>query len=148
MSKRIAFLLFGIALVLTAGSVFSQSINKPSIQITLRTHRLYFRGAQRDEDTWSWSPRIVYRVVGPITAGSQLSVEFTLPSGKAWIKLDCPTQATRDGYWCETQCGINTADVPDEQASIETGVAQFKVVLKNELENVTKTLFVGKFKVE
>ncbi len=130
------------------GSVSAQTVNKPSIQITLRTHRLYFRGAQRDEDTWSWSPRIVYRVVGPISAGSQLSVEYTLPSGKAWIKHDCPTQATKDGYWWETQCGINTNDVPDEQASIETGSAGFKITLKNELEGTNKTLFAGKFKVE
>lgn len=130
------------------GSASAQTVNKPSIQITLRTHKLYMRGAQRDEDTWSWSPRIVYRVVGPISAGSQLSVEYTLPSGKAWIKHDCPTQATKDGYWSETQCGINSNDVPDEQASIETGVAQFKIVLKNELESTNKTLFAGKFKVE
>jgi len=130
------------------GLVSAQTVNKPSVQVTLRTHRLYFRGAQRDEDTWSWSPRIVYRVVGPISAGSQLSVEYTLPSGKAWIKHDCPTQATKDGYWWETQCGINTNDVPDEQASIETGSAGFKITLKNELEGTNKTLFAGKFKVE
>jgi hypothetical protein len=131
------------------GLVLAQTVNKPSIQITLRTHKVYYRGGgQRDDETWSWSPRIVYRVVGPIPAGSQLSVEYTLPSGKAWIKHDCPTQQTKDGYWWETQCGINTADVPDQQASIETGVAQFKIRLKNELEGTDKSLFTGKFKVE
>src|SRR6266404_9626554 len=94
------------------GSVSAQTVNKPSIQITLRTHQQYYRNGQEDQETWSWSPLIVYRVVGPISAGSQLSVEYTLPSGKAWIKHDCPTQATKDGYWSETQCGINTNDVP------------------------------------
>ena len=143
-----ALLVLASPRLLTSGSVSAQTVNKPSIQITLRTHRLYYRGSQRDEDTWSWSPRIVYRVVGPIPAGSQLSVEYTLPSGKAWIKHDCPTQATKDGYWWESQCGINTADVPDEQASIETGIAQFKIRLKNELDGTDKTLFAGKFKVE
>ena len=148
MKYRLTIASLGLVFLLSSGSALSQTINKPAIQITLRTHKLYIRGAQRDEDTWSWSPRIVYRVVGPISAGSQLSVEYTLPSGKAWIKHDCPTQATKDGYWWETQCGINTADVPDEQASIETGVAQFKILLKNELEGSNKTLFSGKFKVE
>jgi hypothetical protein len=135
------------------GPVLAQTVNKPSIQITLRTHKVYYRGGergggQRDDEAWSWSPRIVYRVVGPISAGSQLSVEYTLPSGKAWIKHDCPTQQTKDGYWWETQCGINTADVPDQQASIETGVAQFKIRLKNYAPSTTegRLTFVTWFK--
>ena len=124
------------------------TINKPSIQVTLRTHQQYYRGAQRDEDTWSWTPRIAFRVNGPIAAGSQLSVEFTLPSGKPWVKLDCTTNETKEGYWWPTECGMNSNDVKDEQASIETGLAGFKINLKNELENANKTLFSGKFKVD
>jgi len=42
------------------------TINKPSIQITLRTHQQYYRNGQEDQETWSWTPRIAYRVVGPI----------------------------------------------------------------------------------
>jgi hypothetical protein len=126
----------------------AQTINKPSIQITLRTHQQYFRNGQADQETWSWTPRIVYRVVGPISAGSQLSVEFTLPSGKPWIKFDCSTQETKDGYWWPTECGMNSNDVKDQDASIETGLSGFKINLKNELEGTNKTLFVGKFKVE
>src|SRR5436189_5902907 len=34
------------------------AINKPSVQITLRTHQQYYRGAERDQETWSWTPRI------------------------------------------------------------------------------------------
>ena len=124
------------------------TVNKPSIQITLRTHQQYYRNGQEDQETWSWTPRIVYRVIGPIAAGSQLSVDFTLPSGKPWIKFDCNTKETAAGYWWETECGVNSADVKDEQASIETGVAGFKINLKNELEGTNKTLFSGKFKVE
>lgn len=124
------------------------AINKPSIQITLRTHQQYYRAGQRDESTWSWTPRIKFRVNGPIAAGSQLSVEFTLPSGKPWIKFDCNTNETKPGYWWETECGVNTTDVKDEQATVETGLAGFKIYLKNELEGTNKTLFAGKFKVE
>ncbi len=124
------------------------TINKPSIQITLRTHQQYYRGGQRDDSTWSWTPRVTFRVNGPIPAGSQLSVEFTLPSNKPWIKFECNTNETKEGYWWETECGVNTADVKDEQAAIETGLAGFKINLKNELEGTNKTLFSGKFKVE
>ncbi len=124
------------------------ALNKPSIQITLRTHRQYYRNGQEDQETWSWTPRIVYRVNGPIPAGSQLSVEFTLPSSKPWIKFDCTTNETKEDYWWPTECGMNSNDVKDEQATIETGLAGFKILLKNELEGSNKALFTGKFKVE
>jgi hypothetical protein len=132
----------------TASAATGPAINKPSIQITLRTHRQYYRNGQREEETWSWTPRISYRVNGPIPAGSQLSVDFTLPSGKAWVHFDCSTNETKEGYWWHTECGMNTDDVKDEQASIETGVASFRINLKNELQGMNQTLFSGKFKVE
>jgi len=145
-------LLFSILSTLVVLPAFTQAeaptINKASIQITLRTQRDYYRNGQRDEDTWSWTPRIVYRVNGPITAGSQLSVAFTLPSGKPWVTLNCNTNETKEGYWWETECGMNTSEIKDEQATIETGLAGFKIDLKNELEGANKTLFTGKFKVE
>src|SRR5712692_4412363 len=148
MKFRNAINLMGIVFLLGCGSAFGQTINKPSIQITLRTHQQYYRNGQEDQETWSWTPRIAYRVVGPISAGSQLSVEFTLPSGKPWIKFDCNTNETKDGYWWPTECGMNSNDVRDQDATIETGLAGFKIILKNELESTNKTLFTGKFKVE
>jgi hypothetical protein len=134
--------------IFPSGSVSAQTVNKPSIQVTLRTHQQYYRNGQEDQETWSWTPRIVYRVNGPIPAGSQLSVEFTLPSGKPWIKFDCNTKETAVGFWWETECGMNSDDVKDQDASIETGLAGLKIKLKNELEGTDKTLFTGKFKVE
>src|SRR6476660_3192766 len=98
------------------GGAQGPAINKPSVQITLRTQRDYYRSGQREEETWSWTPRIVYRVNGPIAAGSQLSVEFTLPSGKPWVTLNCNTNETGEGNWWETECGANSADYKDEQA--------------------------------
>ena len=124
------------------------TINKPSIQIRLRTHLQYYRNGQEEQGTWSWTPRLVYRVNGPISGGGQLSVDFTLPSGKSWIKLDCDTKETGPGSWWETECGMNSNDVKDQDASIETGLAGFKIILKNELEGTNTTLFIGKFKVE
>ena len=150
MKLRYAPLLL-VAFLLTlsvAPSTDAQSINKPSIQVTLRTHQQYYRGTVRDTETWAWSPRIKFRVNGPITAGGQLSVEYTLPSGKPWIKHDCKTEETAPGSWWETECGVNSDDVKDEEASIETGLASFKINLKNELEGTNRTLFTGKFKVE
>jgi len=131
----------------TGGTVIAQTINKPSIQIKLRTHQQYYRSGKEDQETWSWTPWIEYRVVGPITAGSQLSVEFTLPSGKSWLKFDCATNETKDGYWWPTECGDRAGSLK-QQATIETGLIGFKIILKNELESTSKTLFAGSFKVE
>jgi hypothetical protein len=131
----------------TAGVVAAQTINQPSIQINLRTHQQYYRNGKEDQETWSWTPWIEYRVVGPISAGSQLSVEFTLPSGKPWLKFDCLTKETKDGYWWPTECGDRSGSLK-QQATIETGVVSFKIILKNELEGTNKTLFAGKFRVE
>src|SRR5215218_5103164 len=110
-SSLVAQLLMMVALGLSgalssSGSALAQTINRPSIQVTLRTHLQYYRAGQEDQETWSWSPRIKFRVVGPISAGSQLSVEYTLPSGKTWVKYDCQTNETKDGYWWETECGM------------------------------------------
>ena len=88
-----------VSFIATKPAATGATINKPSIQITLRTHQQYYRNGQEDQETWSWTPRIVYRVNGPIPAGSQLAAEFTLPSGKPWIKLDCNTQETGAGSW-------------------------------------------------
>src|SRR5260370_40879874 len=74
-----------------SATIHAQTVNKPSIQITLRTHQQYYRNGQEDQETWSWTPRILYRVVGPISAGKQMSLEFNLPSGKPRMKLDRST---------------------------------------------------------
>ena len=120
---------------ITAGA--GPAINKPSVQITLRTHQQYYRGAERDQETWSWTPRIAFRVNGPISAGSQLSVEFTLPSGKPWIKFNCATNETKDLSWWHTECGINTNDVKDEEASIER-VARKKLRMLTKVDDATR----------
>ena len=57
------------------------TIAKDSIQLTPWTNNSY-RGSF---DTWSWVPKIEFRVNGPIPSGSQLYVEYTIP-GSAAVK--------------------------------------------------------------
>src|SRR5215471_10737641 len=116
----------GLTNVMAAQKATEPLIAKDSIQVTLRTHHDYYHGGQRDESTWSWTPRIKYRVNGPIASGSQLSVEFTLPGNRPWVKFDCQTGQVADrDHWWETECGNN--DVPDEKAVIDTGVVGFTI---------------------
>jgi hypothetical protein len=125
-----------------AVTVRAQTINKPSVQITLQVHK----GYKGDPETWSWTPTIDFRVNGPVTAGSQLSVEYGLPTNQSWLKFDCPTEVAGPYSWSGVQkCGLNP---PDEKAVTYTGSVDFRITLKNELEGKSATLLSGKFKVE
>src|SRR5947209_14575041 len=67
------------------------TIAKDSVQVNAFTFGVY----RKNYDVWSWVPKIEYRVNGPIASGSQLYVEFTLPSSGSWVKFDCQTEATQ-----------------------------------------------------
>src|SRR5215468_11185625 len=56
----------------SAASEDQPTIAKDSVQLTAFTFNVY----RKNYDTWSWVPRISYRVNGPIPSGSQLYVEF------------------------------------------------------------------------
>lgn len=125
-----------------SATVHAQTINKPSIQITLQVHK----GYKGDPETWSWTPTIDFRVNGPVTAGSQLSVEYGLPTNQSWLKFDCRTEEAGPYSWLGVEkCGLNP---PDEKAVTYTGSVDFRITLKNELEGKSATLLSGKFKVE
>ena len=123
------------------GLVSAQTINKPSVQFFLQVHK----GYKGDPETWSWTPMINFRVNGPFSPGSALSVEYSLP-GKTW-KFDCyPQDAGPSSAWLGVRdCGQNP---PDTEAVTYTGPVDFKINLKNELEGKSTTLFSGKFKIE
>src|SRR5205085_1036248 len=115
-------------------------IAKDSVQVTAYKVPV-FHG---NFDTWSWVPRIEYRVNGPIPSGSQLYVEFSQPSGP-WVKFDCQTNETQKGHWWKTECGGR--DIPEDKSTTYTGPLSFAIKMRNELAGTDATLFTGKFKV-
>ncbi len=119
----------------------AQSLDKTSVHFFLQVHR----GYKGDSETWSWTPKVDFRVNGPFKPGDGVSVEYSLP-GKAW-KSDCvPFDAGPSSYWIGIRdCGQN---MPDAEAVTYTGPIDFKISLKNELEGKNSVLFAGKFKVE
>ena len=116
------------------------TVAKDSIQITAFTFNVY----KGNYDNWSWVPRMTYRVNGPVASGSQLYVEFNLPTGP-WVKFDCSTDTVQPGYWWKTECGGR--DIPEDKGSLYTGVVNFNIKLRNELNGSDSTLFSGKMKV-
>ncbi len=116
------------------------TIAKDSLQITAFTINSY----KGNYDVWSWVPRMEYRVNGPIASGSQLYVEYTLPTG-AWVKFDCSTENIEKGYWWRTECGGSS--LPEDKGITYTGPVNFVVKMRNELQGTDSTLFTGKMKV-
>jgi hypothetical protein len=125
----------------TAAADDEPTIIKDSILVNAHTLNVY----HKNYDNWSWVPRINFRVNGPIASGSQLFVEFGVPSNPAWVKFDCKTGQIQKGYWWKTECG--GADVPEDKGITYTGSVNFSIHLRNELMGTNATLFTGKFKV-
>src|ERR1041384_6934050 len=97
-------------------------------------------------DTWSWLPRMRYKVNGPLHSGDQLYVEFSMPGAGPWVKFDCNTGEIEKDRWWDTECGGR--DIPEEKSSTYTGPVNFAIKLRNELAGTDMTLFTGKAKVE
>lgn len=129
-----------LAINMSAAQEDQPTIAKDSIQATAFQVSSY-KGSY---DTWSWVPRMEYRVNGPIPSGSQLYVQFTLPSGP-WVKFDCKTGEAQKGYWWKTECGAR--DIPEDKGTTYTGPVSFTIKMRNELAGTDTTLFTGKANV-
>jgi len=138
--KIILFFTCALFFLLPLTSQDQPTIAKDSIQITAFTFNVY----KGNYDVWSWAPTMKFRVNGPIASGSQLYVQFALPSGP-WVKFDCDTNNTEKGYWWKTECGGR--QIPEEQSSTYTGPVTFTIKMRNELQGTDTTLFTGKMKV-
>ena len=129
-----------VAITDTAKAQDQPTIAKDSIQVTAFTFNVY----KGNYDMWSWVPRMQFRVNGPIASGSQLYVQYTLPTGP-WVKFDCDTNNIEKGYWWKTECGGR--QIPEAQSSTYTGPVSFTIKMRNELQGTDATLFTGKMKV-
>jgi len=89
-----------------------------------------------------WKPGISFRVNGPISSGSQLSVEFGYPGQKDWAKYDCRTRETAAGESLE----ISECLASDKMTTPYVGPVDFSIHLRNELQGTNVTLFSGKAK--
>ena len=126
--------------VKTTATQDQPTIAKDSIQIRAFTFNVY----KGNYDVWSWVPEMKFRVNGPIASGSQLYVQYSLPTGP-WVKFDCDTGNVEKGYWWKTECGGRQID--EAQGSLYTGPVTFTIKMRNELQGTDTTMFTGKMKV-
>jgi hypothetical protein len=132
-------LMFLFVVIGTAIAQDQPTIAKDSIQITAFTVSEY----KGNYDVWSWVPNMKFRVNGPLASGSQLYVQYTLPTGP-WVKFDCDTGNIEKGYWWKTECGGRQIET---QSTTYTGSVSFTIKMRNELQGTDSTLFTGKMKV-
>ena len=121
----------------TATAQDQPTLAKDTLQITAFTVNSY----KGNYDVWSWLPRMQFRVNGPIASGSQIYVQYSLPTGP-WVKFDCDTGNIEKGYWWKTECGGR--DIGEDKASLYTGPVSFVIKMRNELQGTDTTLFTGK----
>jgi len=120
-------------------TVAPMTVDVPSVQVYTG------RSDTSSQTSWKWIPRIDFKVNGALPSGSRLAVEYTLPGGKPWLKIDCEPESKFDGKILVVRnCGRT---IPVEKSSLATGFVDFKILLTNELQGTNRTLFAGKFKV-
>ena len=76
---------------------FAQVVGSLGINIETTTHY--------DEAEWKLTPLITFRVFGEVESGSQLSVEYTSPTGKPFLTAKCDTypQTAKENLACSVQ---------------------------------------------
>ena len=157
MKKSILNICIGLALAiffLGIPTQISAQSNQPTllkrtINVKLRRLSVYWKSPTAKEpvyNTFSWVPIINFDVLGPITSGSQIYVEFDSSDGKPWLTYRMRTPELENDYFDSIKMEGSESDF-EKNATLATGLFPFRVKMKNALNGTDTTLFSGKYKV-
>lgn len=138
--------LFFMSLTAAAGPV----LLKRTIQLTPKRYLRYWKNPKAAEpvyNTYSWIPEIQFEVLGPIAGGEKIYVEFDMPDGKPWMKVNMRTPELETDVWENIKADGADDSALEKQAILGEGVFPFRIRMKNPLSGTDATLFSGKFKV-
>jgi hypothetical protein len=120
-------------------------VQQSSAQVALRNYDTTFRAyPQRDTPRWGWTPSVSFKLIGPVPDSARVSVEYTLPDGKAWVTADCYLQSPGSKVAIVESCGDKLVDA---KKTLLTGSFGYKIKLSDELEGTNQVLQSGKIKV-
>ena len=136
----LAGLCLTVSAVQPASAQDQPAIAKDSVRATAHTYSNDFSP--------TWLPGVEFRIAGPLASGSQPWAEFSFPGKKPWLKFDCQTLAEEGGWWCGVEShGKESSPVPEGKSVAFTGMVDFVIHIRNELQETETTLFKGKMKV-
>lgn len=148
-----SFHLAVVVLCLLAGAAATThaanlTLLKRTVQVTPKRFLRYWKNPAAAEpvyNTYSWVPQVQFDVLGPLTNGSKIYVEFDMPDGKPWVKYDMYTPSLEDDVLDTIKMESWSDDAWEKKAILNEGVFPFRIKV-NEGGKET-TLFAGKFKV-
>jgi hypothetical protein len=123
---------------------------KRTVAISTRRYLRYWpnpRAAEPQYNTWSWTPKVYFEILGPVPGGGQLIFEVNLPDGKPWVSFNLRTPEAGDDELVKISGPDLDESELEKKAITQTGLFPFKITLKNALAGTNDTLFAGKFKV-
>jgi hypothetical protein len=124
---------------ISAKSVGAQDARFDPLSLNLRM------GAVRGMAEWRWTPNMNFNIFGPLSESSEITVEYTLPTGKAFVKTKCWTEKTEANETMNVRdCGN---DLERETATNLTGIFGFQIKIADELNGINKVMYSGKFTV-
>lgn len=137
---KIKLLLLTIfALSLSAQIAFAQEAKIDALSLNLRLNPV------RGMAEWRWTPNMNFNIFGPLSESSEITIEYTLPTGKDFVKTKCWTEKTEANETMSVRdCGN---DLERETATNLTGVFGFQIKQSDELNGINKVLYSGKFTV-
>jgi hypothetical protein len=100
--KKILILILAALLFSVPAFAANITLLKRTVQVTPQRFLRYWKDPKAAEpvyDTYSWVPKIQFDVIGPISGGSKIYVEFDTPEGKPWMKYNMQTPELEDGEY-------------------------------------------------
>ena len=138
MNKKIMIMTV-LLLCLMAQTAFAQDAKLDPLSLSLRLNPV------RGMPEWRFTPNMDFNIAGPLSESSEITLEYTLPTGKAFVKTKCWTEKTEANETMNVRdCGN---DLERETATNLTGIFGFQIKLADELNGVNKVLYSGKFTV-
>lgn len=127
----------------------SPTLLKRTVNVSVKRYLRYWKNPAAAEpvyDTYSWVPQINFDVLGAISAGGQLYVDFETADGKPWISYKMNTPVLEDDVLENIRIDNSISDEELEKKAIITeGVYPFRIRLKG--AGADRVLFSGKYRV-
>lgn len=123
---------------------------KRTVAISARRFLRYWpnpRAAEPQYNTWSWTPKVYFEILGPVPGGAQLVFEVSTPDGKPWVSFNLRTPEAGDDELVKISGPDLDESELEKKATTQTGLFPFKITMKNALAGTNDTIFAGKFKI-